>query len=144
MMKTFEALSEDGQALVKEMADAARGVLKEHGIAPKNDDDASRFDEACAAMLVKSRNGAASALVESLPARQQVLSWHLFRVDAHDDDGRYVYLVSAESGSALKAQEMAEAAVIEDTGTASAPGQIDGVTPLGMTDSDIFQKVGPQ
>jgi hypothetical protein len=52
LMKTFESLSEAQQKVVREMSDAARNILREAGINPRNDDHAALFDEACAKFYV--------------------------------------------------------------------------------------------
>ncbi len=69
--------------------------------------------------------------------------WHLFRIEVEDIDGSHTYFVSAQSGSAAKAQELAEAAALDDSGTEDEPAELGAVTALGITDSDIFEKVGP-
>lgn len=51
LMKTRDAMTEQLQAVAKAMSDAAREVMREHGFAPKNDDRAAIFDEACAVFL---------------------------------------------------------------------------------------------
>ena len=82
--------------------------------------------------------GASAEAAAAVPA-----PWHLFLIQVDDEDGQWTYVVSAESDSQDKARELAEGAVLEDAGTEAAPGQIGGVTYLGRTDSDIFEKVGP-
>lgn len=59
LMTTFDRLTDQQRAVAKAMSDAAREVLRENAITPKNDDHAARFDEACAVFLVRSlRNDA--------------------------------------------------------------------------------------
>lgn len=54
-MATYERLTRQDQSLARSMADAAREVLRDAGVRPTGDDDAARFDEACAVFLVRSR-----------------------------------------------------------------------------------------
>lgn len=54
IMKSFDSLSAEDQAIAKAMSDAARTALIDNGIKPSNDDSAARFDEACAVFLVES------------------------------------------------------------------------------------------
>jgi hypothetical protein len=70
--------------------------------------------------------------------------WHLFYIEASDADGVHAFIVSAQSGSQSKAQELAEAAVIDypALGTKEHPGSIGHVGTLGLTDSDVFESVG--
>lgn len=51
LMKTFDALPGEIQAVARAMSDAARVELEGHGIKPLNDDRAAVFDEACAVYL---------------------------------------------------------------------------------------------
>ena len=84
--------------------------------------------------------GLPSLLGRTEPAQEQ---WHLFRIEAEDVDGSHTYFVSAQSGSKAKAQELAEAAVLDDAGTDDEPAELGEVTELGLADTDIFEKVGP-
>jgi len=88
---------------------------------------------------------AAAVGLESLLQRPEPAHdpWHLFRIEAEDVDGTHTYFVSAQSGSAAKAQELAEGAVLDEAGTEEQPAQLGTVTALGLTDSDIFEHVGP-
>lgn len=69
--------------------------------------------------------------------------WHLFRIDASDADGVHGFIVSAQSASEAKAQELAEAAVLDDIGTEDEPGTIDECIAIGTTDTDVFEHFGP-
>lgn len=51
LMPTCDQLPDQLQEIVKEMSEAARAVMSEHGFRPMNDDRAAVFDEACAAFL---------------------------------------------------------------------------------------------
>ena len=51
LMPTYEAMGPTGQDVAREMANAARAVLRSHGFWPLNDDHAAVFDEACAVFL---------------------------------------------------------------------------------------------
>lgn len=73
----------------------------------------------------------------------QAMAWHLFRVDASDEDGCYSVITSAQSESEAKAQELAEAAVLDDLGTAESPAEMDSTTYLGRCENDIWEKIGP-
>lgn len=66
-----------------------------------------------------------------------------FRVDASDEDGCYVVITSAQSDFEQKAQELAEAAVLDDLGTEENPAQIETTTYLGRCEDDIWEKIGP-
>ena len=68
--------------------------------------------------------------------------WHLFRIEAEDEDGTHAFIVSAESGSESKAQELAEAAVLEVIGTDDEPAAVSHCSRLGGTDSDVFERIG--
>ena len=88
--------------------------------------------------------GCASTAVTAEVDRQwPVTPWHLFRVDCSDEGGRYVFIVSAESDSVLKARELAEACVLEMIGTDERLGQIMASTFIGRADGDVFEKIGP-
>lgn len=66
LMKTYDALPDRVQAVVKAMSDAARDVMREHGLKPRNDDRAAIFDEACAVFLTHSLwTGAAMTIKEA-------------------------------------------------------------------------------
>lgn len=92
-------------------------------------------------MTTNHGNSAQTAAVSA--TESSALKWHLFRIDAADQDGCRVAFVSAESDSQTKAQELAENAVLNELGTEEVPGTIDQVIFLGSTDSDIFEMVGP-
>lgn len=51
LMPTYDALGDDMQRIVYEMANAARRVMNVAGCPPMNDDRAAVFDEACAVFL---------------------------------------------------------------------------------------------
>lgn len=67
--------------------------------------------------------------------------WHLFSCEAEDEDGSYTIVCSAQSGSALKAEELARAAVLDSLGEKA---EIASLERLGTTDSDVWVKSGPQ
>ena len=54
-MPTYETLTYEQQQIASAMADAARGVLRAHFLAPPMDDRAAAFEEACAVLLADSR-----------------------------------------------------------------------------------------
>lgn len=69
--------------------------------------------------------------------------WHLFYVEAADDDGTHAYLVSAQSGSQDKARELAEATVRDELcGTEESPATIEHVGFIGIVDGDVCKTVG--
>ena len=78
------------------------------------------------------------------PVAPAGLSWHLFYIEASDADGVHAYIVSAESQSAAKAEELARAAVLDhdSVGTEDEPGEIDHCERIGATDADVFQSLG--
>lgn len=90
-------------------------------------------------------DAAAAVGLESLLERHEPAHdpWHLFRIEVEDVDGGHTYFVSAQSGSATKAQELAEGAALDHAGTDEQPAELGEVTALGITDSDIFEHVGP-
>lgn len=71
--------------------------------------------------------------------------WHLFYIEASDEDGTRAFMVSAQSGSQQKAQELAEASVaIEgspDPGDED-PMTIDHTRHIGIVDRDVFERIG--
>ena len=83
----------------------------------------------------------AAAQIEDARAAQ---GWHLFYIEASDDDGVHGFIVSAESASEAKAEELARASVLdhESVGTDAEPGAIDHCEYLGPTDRDTFVSVG--
>ena len=48
LMDTFDSLPPNQQEIARAISDAARQELRERGVKPRNDDEAARFDEACA------------------------------------------------------------------------------------------------
>jgi hypothetical protein len=84
----------------------------------------------------------AEAIANRARAALQEDPWHLFYIEAGDTDGEHAYIVSAQSGSEIKAQELAENAVLDEVGTADEPGSIEHTERLGCTDSDVFLSVG--
>lgn len=85
----------------------------------------------------------ATAVTAEVGRQWPVTPWHLFRIDCSDADGRYVFIVSAESDSVLKARELAEVCVLESIGTDDRLGQIMASTFIGRADGDVFEKIGP-
>lgn len=51
IMDTFDSLPPQQQAIAREMSNAARQTMVDHGLQPLNDDHAARLDEACAKYL---------------------------------------------------------------------------------------------
>lgn len=69
--------------------------------------------------------------------------WHLFYIEASDADGTHAYLVSAQSGSQSKAQELAEATVRDELcGSEEEPCEVEHVGFIGIVDGDVCETVG--
>jgi len=69
---------------------------------------------------------------------------HLFYIEASDADGVHAFIVSADSDSAVKAEELARASVLDsdELGTDAEPGGIDHCHRIGATDADVFEHHG--
>lgn len=106
-------------------------------------DEAAR--RAALSALDMAIEGGPADMLEDLQRARSVLGgddpWHLFSCEAEDVDGCYTIVCSAQSGSALKAEELARAAVLDDLGPAA---EIASLERIGTTDADVWVKSGPQ
>lgn len=67
--------------------------------------------------------------------------WHLFVIEVSDDKAVHAFVVSAQSGSSEKGQELAEAAALDSEHVGDEP-MVVSARLLGETDLDVFEYIG--
>lgn len=72
----------------------------------------------------------------------RVAAWYIFQITASDADGTCGFVVSRQSDSVQKAQELAEAAVLAVMGTDEEPGRIETSMHVGEGAVDLFIPMG--
>ena len=107
-------------------------------------EELTMYDMTNSAEIVTTAAAEIIRLVKADEERATPSGWHLFYIVGGDADGEHGFMVSAESASQAKAEELARAAVLdhETLGTDDAPGEIMSCEYIGLTDSEIFHPIG--